>query len=126
MYIVLRARWRNFIILNVHAPSEEESENSKDSFCEGLEQAFDHFFKFHMKILLGDFNAKVRCEKVFKPTIGKDSLHEGGNDNGDRIINFVILKNLVVKNTMFPHPNIHKYFWTSPDGKTHNQVDRIL
>jgi hypothetical protein len=26
---------------------------------------------------------------------------------------------------MFHHRNIHKYYWTSPDGKTHNQTDHI-
>jgi len=44
----------------VHPPSEEESDDSKDSFYEELEQVFfNHFPKYHMKILLGDLNAKV-------------------------------------------------------------------
>jgi hypothetical protein len=41
-----------------------------------------------MKILLGDLNAKVGWEDIFKLTIGNESLHEISNDNGVRLINF--------------------------------------
>jgi len=79
-----------------------------------------------MKILLGDFNAKVGREIIFKPTIGQEILQQDNNDNGVRLVNFAITKNLVVKSTMFPHRNIHKFTWTSPEGKTHNQIDHVL
>jgi len=65
-------------------------------------------------------------EDIFKLTIGNDSLHQDSNDNGVRIINFATSKNLIVKNVMFPHQNIHKYTWTFPDGKTYNQIRHIL
>ena len=39
-YIVLIGRWCNIIVLNVHAPNEEKSDDSKDSFYEELEQGF--------------------------------------------------------------------------------------
>ncbi|PNF30214.1 hypothetical protein B7P43_G02597 [Cryptotermes secundus] len=53
-------------------------------------------------------------------------LHEISNDNGVTVVNFATSKNLTVKNTMFPHHNIRKFTWTSPDGKIHNQIDHIL
>jgi hypothetical protein len=47
-----------------------------------------------MKILLGDFNAKVGRKDIVKPTIGNESLHEISNDNGVRVVNFATSKNL--------------------------------
>jgi hypothetical protein len=85
-YIVLRGRWCNILVLNVHAPSEDKSDDSKDSFYEELEQVFDHFPWYPMKILLGDLDAKVGRVNIFKPTIGNESLHQDSNDNGVRII----------------------------------------
>jgi len=43
-----------------------------------------------------------------------------------RIVNFATSKSLVVKCTMFLHQDIHRCTWTSPDGKTHNQIGHIL
>ena len=81
-YIVLRGLWRNMTDVNVHAPSEGKSDDSKDSFYEKLEQVFDHFLKYHMNMLLIDFNAKMERENIFKSIIGQESLHQDSNDNG--------------------------------------------
>jgi hypothetical protein len=53
-----------------------------------LGRGFDQFPRCDMKILLCDFNAKVGRENIFKPTIGKESLHEINNDNTVTVINF--------------------------------------
>jgi hypothetical protein len=49
-----------------------------------------------MKILLGDFNAKLGREDIVKPIIGQESLHQDSNDDGVRLVNFATSKNLVV------------------------------
>jgi hypothetical protein len=110
----------------VHAPTEDKDNDIKDSFYEELEQVFDKIPRYHMKILVGDFNANVRREDLFKPIIGNESLHEANNDNGVRVVNFATSKNLIVRSTTFPHRDIHKHTWTSPDGVTHNQIDHVL
>jgi hypothetical protein len=76
--------------------------------------------------LLENFNAKVGKEDIFKPTIGNEKLQATSKDNGDRLVIIATSKNLTVKSTMFPHRNIHKVTRTSPDGRTHNQIDHIL
>jgi hypothetical protein len=51
-HIVLRGRRCNITVLNVHAPSEETRDDSKDSSSEEIEQVFDHFRKYNTNILL--------------------------------------------------------------------------
>jgi hypothetical protein len=91
----------------VHAPREDTSDDIKDSFYEELGRVFHQFPTYDMKILLGDFNAKVGRDDIFKPTIGNESSQEISNDNGVRVANFATSKSLAVKSTMFPplqHP----------------------
>jgi hypothetical protein len=49
-FITLKGRWCD-IILTVLV-SEDKDDVKKDSFYEELEQVFDHFRRYHMKILL--------------------------------------------------------------------------
>ena len=67
--------------------SEDKRDDSKDNFYEALGQVFDYFRKYHMKILLGDFNTKVRREDMFKLTTGNDSMYQNMNNNAVRVAN---------------------------------------
>jgi hypothetical protein len=67
-YIILRGCWCDIIILNIHAPTNGKIEDVKDSFYKEQEHVFDKFSKYNMKTQLGDFNAKVGREHIFKPT----------------------------------------------------------
>jgi hypothetical protein len=82
---------------------------TKDSFYNELDRVFYNFPKYHIKMLLGDLNAKVGTEEIFKLTIGNENLHEIRNCNGVRVVNFDTSKNLIVKSTLFPRRNIYKF-----------------
>jgi hypothetical protein len=70
-YKILSSRWCHIIVPNVHAPTEDKSSDDvKDSFYEELERVFDKFPKYHMKILLEDFNAKVGRKDTFNQQLG--------------------------------------------------------
>jgi hypothetical protein len=56
--------------------TEDKIDDIKGRFYEKLEHLFDNFLWYHIKILLGDFNAKVGREDIFKPTIWNESLHK--------------------------------------------------
>jgi hypothetical protein len=105
-YITLRGYWCDIIVLNVHAQTEDKCDDTKDSCYEELEYSINSL-KYNMKILL-DFNEKVEREDISKPTIGKESLHETSNENGDTVVHFATLENLAVKNALLHH-KIHKY-----------------
>jgi exonuclease III len=119
--ITLRGLWYDSV-LKVHAQIEDISHDMKDSFYEELEHVINQFPKYHMTILLGDFNANIGKEDIFKPKIENESLHEISNDNGlkrSKLCHIATSKrSLIVKSTMFPYCNIHKYTCISPYGKT--------
>ncbi|XP_075979935.1 uncharacterized protein LOC142979060 [Anticarsia gemmatalis] len=122
----IKTQFYNISIVNAYAPTELTDEDTKDEFYDHLESVYDQLPSFDAKILLGDFNAKVGREDVFKPTIGMFSKHSQSNDNGVRLISFATSKAMVIKSTMYRNKDIYKGTWKSPDGRTINQIDHAL
>jgi len=70
-----------------------------------------------IKIILGDFNAKLGKESIYKPTIGNESLYNEINNNRIKMIQFAISIGLNVRITTFPHKDILKETWYSADSE---------
>jgi hypothetical protein len=110
----------------VHAPTNEKTEETKEEFYNLLEQTIYQIPSSNIQIILGDFNGKAGKESIYKPTIGNESLHNETNDNGMKMIQFVIPKGLNVRSTTFPHKDIHKETRYSADGRIVDQTDNVL
>jgi hypothetical protein len=74
--------------LNVCATTENKCGDIKDSFYEELEELFSHFLQYHMKILLGDFIAKLAREDICQSTTGNETLHQDSNGNDVKVIKY--------------------------------------
>lgn len=82
----------------------------KDIFYEELERAYRRCSEYDAKIIVGNMNAKVGQEEIFRPINGKYSLHAENNDNGIRLINLAASLNMTIASTYFQHKR-HKVTW---------------
>nr|KAG5693286.1 hypothetical protein BaRGS_011607 [Batillaria attramentaria] len=122
---VFNSKGRKVTILQCYAPTNVADEEEKENFYEQLQAALDKAPRRDLKILMGDLNAKVGTDNTDRELImGK---HGTGtqNENGELFTEFCTTNDLVIGGTIFPHKTIHKTTWTSPDGRTVNQIDHI-
>ena len=57
--------------------------------------------------------------------MGHHGLHGERSENGERFVELCASNNMVITSTMFPHKDIHKHTWVSPDNRTKNQIDHV-
>ena len=113
-------------IIQCYAPTNDSEEESKDAFYDQLQAKLERTPCHEMKIVMGDLNAKVGSDNTSHDrAIGKDGC-DSMNNNGERLLEFCMAYDLVVGGTLFPHREIHKLTWRSPNGRDKNQIDHLM
>jgi len=111
----IRGKFFNYSTINAHAPTEDKSDIEKDDFYDGLRNLYDACPKHDVKLITGDLNAEIGKEAIHYSTIGKEAYHQESNENGKRLIHLAASRNMVIGTTLFPHKDIHKITWRTPD-----------
>ena len=122
----VKGKFHNITFINVYAPTEDTAYEIVDEFYETLQVVCDEIPKHDAIITLGDFNANLGKEQLYKDIIGRHSLHEVTNSNGLRLVQYATINNFKVLSTWFPRKDIHKGTWRLPGTNDTNQINRIL
>ncbi|KAK9753812.1 hypothetical protein QE152_g1781 [Popillia japonica] len=77
-------------------------------------------------MVIGDANAKIGREDIYRRVAGSESKYQYTNYNGLRLINFAIEMKMKIMSTHFPRKEIYKGTWTIPGRKETNQIDHVL
>ena len=117
------SKGRKVTVIQCYAPTNAADTEEKETLYEQFQAVMDKLPRRDLKILMSDLNAKVGADNTNRELVmGK---HGAGvqNENGERLTEFCTFNDLVIGGTVFQHKQIHKMTWTSPDGKTENQID---
>ena len=120
-----RTRVRNLTIIQSYAPTNVAEPQEKDQYYSQLNAIVDKIPKGDIKILMGDFNAKIGSDNTdYERVMGRHGLGEM-SENGELFAEFCGNNDLVIGGSLFPHRQRHKVTWSSRDGITENQIDHI-
>ena len=120
----MKARPGNMSIIKIYTPTLGKDDEVHDECYEQLQVTIESIKRSDYLIVMGDFNAILRNEKVQCVT----GAHGTGirNNSGQRLLELCSANDLCVTITGFRHHLRRKTTWFSPDGRTKNEIDYIL
>ena len=117
----------NITIVQIYAPTSAHDEQETDQFYSKVQEQLDKAPKQDIKLVLGDFNAKVGKDSINSCSryMG-ESCNDSTNENGEKLLEFAAYNDMILANTLGKHKKSRCTTWHSPDGQTANQIDYIL
>ena len=111
-------------LIAVYGPNENESKEIKEKFWEELALVTEE--STGITIVAGDFNARVGVRKdEWEYVVGKHG-ERTRNSNGDKMLMYCILNDLIIANTFYEHKAIHKYTRVQQSRNEKSIIDYIL
>ena len=128
MALNIKVRGYDFRLVNAYAPTNcDGSESSKDAFYRMVRKSSIKQYK-HQKLLVnGDFNAttEVAMKQCFYD--GKNLVSDSVcNDNGTRLKQFCLEKQLCMSQTFYKHDLQDRFTWFNGDMSVKKVLDYIL
>ena len=124
MLTKLDAKPFKIAVIQVYVPTQDHSEEEVEACYEQMNNALKYVKSDEMRIIMGDWNAKVGREKLQGVT-GGFGLGEM-NERGKRLIEFRQENSLVITNTTFQQNARRLYILKSPGNIHRNQIEFIL
>lgn len=94
----------------MHHQSKEEK--VKDVFYDNLDDLYEEINSNSVRIIVGDFNTKIRKKEFLRPTIEKHR----------KLVGWAAGRDCRIVITYYKKKEIYKRTWVEPDNKTVNQI----
>ena len=122
--LTLQSKFSKIVFIQCYFPTSTYPDEDITDMYDQIETIIKNVPRRDHLFIMGDFNCKVGNLHVNYPdAIGKHTVGQA-NERGELLAEFCTRNNLVITNTKFSKRKLHT--WTSPDGKTKNQIDFIL
>lgn len=125
---IVRARfyskYSKLTAIQCYVPTNTADEADNLNFYEQLQTEVAATPKHDVLMVVGDLNGSDNAGREDHMALVS---HGSGdmNENGELFADFCGLNEMVIGNTIFPHREIHKTTWISPDKRTKNQIDHL-
>ena len=113
-------------IIQCYAPTNDADPEQKDIFYETLQAEVENTPSQELLIIMGGLNAMVGTVNTGSERVMGKHGYGNLNENGERLVELCGMNNLVIGGTLFPHKDIHKISWNSPNRRDQSQIDHLL
>lgn len=87
----LKGKANKISLVCAYAPTEEADDEVKDAFYAALEDCCNKISAYDIKVVIGDFNAKIGKEQFNSRVAGLHTLHDIKSENGKRLCQFAAI-----------------------------------